>query len=123
MATRTSPDSGPRHLLVTGSRYQRAWVCAVGLAAAAWTLTAMLQTPWLPLLLLTAMNAGWGGLLVAFASGSRAGALRRCAAGTLTVAGTVLVLAGFRHHIELAGATVAVLTASSPHVIRWIAGS
>jgi hypothetical protein len=105
-----------------GSPPERLWAAMALVAAAAWIAVAVLQTPRLPLLGLVAGPSILGGILCVHAPASPANARQRFVRGALGTAGLVLVTVGIGHHLELGLATIAFLVASSPTVLRWVAG-
>jgi hypothetical protein len=122
MATRTAPPhsttGGPSR-----SRYERAWTTVTLLVCSAWVAVAVVQTPLVPLLGLAAGLGGYGGIFFVREPASTRKGRRQYVDGALLVAGAVLVIVGFRHHLELGLATCVVLTGSAPAVVRWVAGS
>jgi hypothetical protein len=105
------------------SRYERAWTTVALIAAAVWIAVAVLQTPRLPLLGVAIGVGAIGGTLFVKARVSSPRGRRQYLNGALLVAGLVLVIVGFGHHLEAGLVTVALLLGSSPSVLRWIAKS
>jgi hypothetical protein len=105
-----------------GSRYDRGWTTAALGAAAVFGAMAVLQSPRLPLLCLVIPLAAIGGILFLRQPLSTAPGRREYGAGVLRVAGLVLVAVGVGHHVEAGLALLAVLVATAPFVLRWIAG-
>jgi hypothetical protein len=123
MPTRIAPRGHSRPAFDFDSRYDRCWTALALVAALAWIAIAILQSPWVPLSGMTAGLGGVGGALFVRAPASRAEGMRQYAAGASVVAAAVLVIIGVGHH-PMAGLTVvALLTASSPRLLRWIAGA
>jgi hypothetical protein len=121
MAARRPVSQSSHTTWVSSSRYARGWIVTSVLAATGWGAIAVLQSRPLPLLALVTMLGGYAGLLAAHGSPLSPTGLRRYAAGALSAAGVVLVLAGMRHHPGVALGMTAVLGASSPHLLRWVA--
>jgi hypothetical protein len=123
MATRIAPRQWPRTGPSPDSRYSQVWTTLVLVAAAVWIAIAILQSPRLPLLFLTAGLGAVGGVVFVRAPASSSEGRRQYAAGALGVAVAVLVIIGVGHHPEAGLTVVTLLACSSPHLIRWIAGS
>lgn len=123
MGTRVASRQGRPSGLRSQSRYERGWSTVALVAAAVWIAVAILETPILPLLGVTVGLAGYGGIFFVKARVSPAQRTHQYLTGALGVAGLVLVIIGFRHHLEAGLVTVALLAGSSPSVLRWIANS
>ncbi len=121
MATRDSTGQPSGTASAAGSRYRRGWVVASVLSATAWIVIAVSQSRPLPLLGLVTMLGAYGGLLAARTSLLGTTGARHYAAGAATAAGLVLVLAGMRYHPAAALGLSAVLGASSPPLLHWVA--
>jgi hypothetical protein len=121
MTTRTAPSepAGPSTERI--SRYASGWLVAAALTATGWMTVAVLQTPWLPLAALVALLGGYSGLLVRQRSNRHADRYRQYLIGAITAAGLVLMLVGMGHHPGIGLGMLAVLTASSPTVLKWVA--
>jgi hypothetical protein len=119
MATRTAPRQRPAPGLESGSRYERIWEVTVLLATAVWIAVAILLTPPVPLLEITAATAAWGGIFFIRAPASTVQARREYAGGVLRIAWFVLLMVGLGHQVAGGVATFAVFALSSPSVTRW----
>jgi hypothetical protein len=89
---------------------------------AGWSVVAVLQSPRLPLLLLTASLGVLGGLASVAVRAPRPADRRFLAGAALAVLGA-LVSVGVGHHLGIGLATVALLAATSPPVISRITPS
>jgi cytochrome bd-type quinol oxidase subunit 2 len=121
MATRTAPREPAGPTTERTSQYARGWLVAAVLTATGWITVAVLQTPWLPLVALVALLGGYGALLVLQRSNRHADGHRQALIGAVAAAGMVLMLVGMGHHPGIGLGALAVLTASSPAVLRWVA--
>lgn len=91
------------------------------LAATGWLAVGVVQSRPLPLVALVTMLGGYGGILAVRASLRSPAGRRQYAAGAACAAGVVLVLAGMRQHPAAALTVTALVGATSPHVLRWVA--
>lgn len=123
MATRIAPRQWSRTGLSQDFGYSQLWTTVVLIAAAVWIAIAILQSPRMPLLCITAGLGAVGGVLFVRAPASSAEGRRQYTAGALGVAASVLVIIGVGHHPEAGLTVVTLLACSSPQLIRWIAGA
>jgi glutamate 5-kinase len=123
MATRIAPHPRPTSSLGSDSRYARIWTTAAVATAGVWTVIAVLQSPRLPLFCLAAAVGAIGGTVFVKAPARSTKGRKQYVVGAAAVAGLVLVAVGMGHHITAGLTVLALLGASSPAVLRWLAGS
>ncbi|HCB05476.1 MAG TPA: hypothetical protein PLZ93_08840 [Nocardioides sp.] len=92
-------------------------------AAGVFATLAILESPRLPLAGLVVGLGGLGGVVCVRAPARTPLARRQFVRGALVVAGTVLVVIGVGHHLNLGLAVVGLLASCSPWTLRWITGS
>lgn len=102
------------------SRYGRLWTTTACLAAAAWIVVAVTQSPLGPLSLFALGLSFYGGLLAARTPRMSVVTMRRFVVGMLSTAAAVLVIVGIGHHVVAGLVTVAALAATSPDLARRI---
>lgn len=120
--TVTSCDPRSDSTRATDSRYGKLWIMTACLAAAAWSVVAITQSPLVPLSLLVLSLSLCGGMLAVQAPRRSAFTKYPLLRGAVCASTAVLVTVGIGHHFVAGLVTVAMLAATSPALVRRIGG-